>query len=149
MSSDEGNGWLMREAEHALDACRRNLAAGDCVVAVQQAQACVEYCTRAVIATYGQPSWGDSHTRDLRDMLDHQGAGIRHRFGPDTLRDLRQLAGDDGEMSPWHTRAMYGYRDDAGTFHPPLEICTREASERGLLLAQRSFATVGRFLQAW
>jgi len=149
MTADADNRWLLPEARRAMNMARVAWSVPDYVATVQQAQACVEYCARAVIATYGEPSWGHAHSRDLNDVLEEFHADLRQRFGAAMTAALRQLARDDREMAPWHTRGMYGMRDADGAVHPPLEICTRAVAERALLLAGRSLETTESFLAAW
>ena len=139
----------MREVPRALDAARETLALGHFVVAIQQAQICVEYCARAVIHSYGEPAWGHSDAEDLEKALLHHGSDLRRRFGRETLRALQQFAADDREMAPWHSRTVYGMRYQDGTFHPPSEMCTQAIAERALLLAERSLTAAQGFLDAW
>jgi len=149
MTTETDYSWLLPEARRSLEAARDTLALDHYAVAVQQAQLCVEYCARAVIHTYVEPSWGHNHARDIEEMLLRHGGEIRRSFGPETLRSLQQLAQDDAELAPWHTRAVYGFRDDNRVMHPPSEICTRGVAERGLVLAERSLPTAERFMEAW
>lgn len=149
MTADYEHSWLLREARRALsDACHGRDGERH-VVAVQQAQACVEYCARAVIATYQEPSWGHSHATDLERMLLAHGGDILRRFGRGALQDLRRLAADDREMAPWHTRTVYGVRVADGSVRSPGEVCTPEVAARALFLAERSLTAVDAFLAAW
>ena len=79
-SITEANRWL-RDAEACLASAQWALDAQDYRVAVQNAQLCVEYSAKAVIAQLAEPLWRHDPSPQLRRLLETHEEVIIQRCG--------------------------------------------------------------------
>ena len=140
--------WL-REAEGALDRARRLLTDRDWVGVCQQAQLCVEYSAKAVIACFEAHQWTHDPSDQLLRVVQANSDAILSRFGEGMVQRLQGLASDAHEAAPWHGWSTYGRMesDEHQTF--PTDLCTQEDAERLLELSERSFLTASQFVLNW
>ncbi len=139
--------WL-REAEGALDRARRLAADQDWVGCCQQAQLCVEYSAKAVIACFEAQEWTHDPSQQLLRVIQANGDDILSRFGEGMVQRLQVLASDAREASPWHGWSTYG-RTEEGLTTFPTDLCTQRDAERLLDLSERSFPTASQFVLNW
>lgn len=149
MTNDEHTrGWL-KEAQRALFDARQAAAGGRLVAQSQEAQQCVEYCAKCVIACFSAPVWTHFPGEQLRGIIRQNESSIRNRFGKGMLERLNTLSTEADAAGPWHGRSTYGIAEQGVVQSWPTELCTEEVAQWLLDLAERSFTTASDFINGW
>jgi len=136
----EAKEWL-REAEGYLEAAKRNMPFGDHRAVVQNAQLCIEFSAKAIIACFSEPAWTHNPGRQLDRLLEKHGGEIEEAM----RARLRQLIQDVADAAPWHGLSVYGKRTPQG-WTPASRLCTPQVAEDLLGKAERSLKTARDFI---
>jgi HEPN domain-containing protein len=132
--------WL-RDAEACLRSAQWAWEARDYRVAVQNAQLCVEFSAKAVIAQFAEPVWRHDPSPQLRRLSDTHAEALERQCGVEMLVSLRQLAEDAQEAAPWHAWSTYGLELEDQGWVAAVDLATEAVAGDLLQRAQRSLLT--------
>jgi HEPN domain-containing protein len=124
--------WL-KDAKASLEAAYRNYEAEDFRVAIQQAQLCIEFSAKGIIAYFEEPQWTHNPAQQLHELL---------RSYPkifSNMEDLIKKLADHAEYAaPWHGLSTYGKETEQG-WVPAVDICDKETAEELFKKAEEAF----------
>lgn len=150
MTNHPGNELWLADARSYLEMARLLWDSGAGLHGVvHNAQLCVEYCTKSIIACFQVPGLIHNPGPELYDLIQDHVVAWQASLGEDMIRRLRLLARDSEEIAPWHGRSTYGQPQPDGTYVSPRVLCTEERARWALQLAERSLATAEAFAAAW
>lgn len=137
--------WL-KDAHACLASARWAFSFKDYRVVTQNAQLCIEFSAKAVIAYFGEPLWRHDPSPQLLKVLKEHREIIMKELGVGMEESLSGLAVDAEEAAPWHAWSTYGKEGEDGIWVSAVDFCAKEVAEGLLERAERSLETAQGFL---
>lgn len=115
---------------------------------IQNAQLAIELSIKALIALFEEPDWTHNPGEQLIRLTSDRKDEIKERFGQHMVDALTKAAGDAKIAGPWHGWSVYGKAKENSTgWMPAVDLCTADVAEDLMRRAERTIATIERFLQ--
>jgi len=145
----EAERWL-KDAEVCLSSAEKHLLTHDHRITAQQAQLCVEFSAKSVIACFEEPMWTHDPGSQLERIISQQKEEIATKMGENFIMKLTELARSATWVAPWHGRTTYGrINPDGSRTSASSELCTKEVTQELINRVGDSFETARIFLEEW
>jgi HEPN domain-containing protein len=124
--------WL-KDAKASLEAAYRNYQVKDFRVTIQQAQLCIEFSAKGIIAYFEEPQWTHNPAVQLLELLKSYPKIFSH-----TENLVEGLADHAEYAAPWHGLSTCGRETEHG-WVPAVDICDKDTAEELLKRAEEAF----------
>jgi len=140
---------LRKDVEVCLTSAENHLLTHDYRITAQQAQLCVEFSAKLVIACFEEPMWTYDPSSQLERIISQQKEEIAAKMVENFIMKLTELARSATWAAPWHGRTTYGRINPDGSRISASELCTKEVAQELINRAGDSFETARIFLEEW
>lgn len=142
----ESTRWI-RDARDNLQWARHCFAENNWRSTIQNAQLAIELSVKGMIALFEEPDWTHKPDEQLIRIIEERKDEIIARFGQQMVNELMEAAQDAVVAAPWHGWSVYGKVNEHGTRWAAVDLCTENIAKDLMNRAEKTFATVEKFLQ--